>query len=215
MDFWSDFLLRWVLGRTNVRWLDSLLNNWTICSLDIFMSRYSFFFHWTLADASEFRLLRFVAFSLQLLHPAPHYWSSTSSRCWNKFWCFLFVQSACKPSAPIWRGIAESQVGISALFFITLSNILLKSTTFTFLLILALGTFCLMLSGFLFVWPIPLPEHFSFQLEPEDGDVFRGPTHISSSTLYYIIITTGHHYLLTIPSETAMFALTSPPMEKT
>ena len=72
-----------------------------------------------------------------------------------------------------------------------------------------------MLSGFLFVWPIPLPEHFSFQLEPEDGDVFRGPTHISSSTLYYIIITTGHHYLLTIPSETAMFALTSPPMEKT
>ena len=42
-----------------------------------------------------------------------------------------------------------------------------------------------MLSGFLFVWPIPFPEHFSFQLELEDGGVFRDPTLISSSTLYY------------------------------
>ena len=42
-----------------------------------------------------------------------------------------------------------------------------------------------MLSGFLFVWPIPFPEHFSFQLELEDGGVFRDPTLISSSTLCY------------------------------
>ena len=38
---------------------------WTICSFDIFRSRYSFFFHWLLADASEFHL--YVAYSLQLV----------------------------------------------------------------------------------------------------------------------------------------------------
>ena len=54
--------------------------------------------------------------------------------------------------------------GLSAFFFTTLSNILFKSTTSMFLLILALGTSCLMLLGFLFVRPVPShPEQASSQ----------------------------------------------------
>ena len=61
-----------------------------------------------------------------------------------------------------------SGLGLSAFFFTTLSNTILRSTTSTFLLILALGTSCLMLLGFLVVRPVSLPEQGSSQLE--DGD---------------------------------------------
>ena len=64
--------------------------------------------------------------------------------------------------------------GLSAFFFTTLSNTVLKSTTSTFLLILALGTSSLMLLGFFFVRPVPLLEQGSSQLE--DGDDIREPT---------------------------------------
>ena len=65
--------------------------------------------------------------------------------------------------------------GLSAFFFTTLSNTLLRSTTSTFLLILALGTPCLMLLGFIFVRPVPpLPERASSQ-SLEDGDDVREP----------------------------------------
>ena len=64
--------------------------------------------------------------------------------------------------------------GLSAFFFTTLSNNLLRSTTSTFLLVLALGTACLMLLGFLLVRPVPLPEQGSFQ-SLEDSDGVREP----------------------------------------
>ena len=64
--------------------------------------------------------------------------------------------------------------GLSAFFFTTLSNTLLRSTTSTFLLVLALGTSCLMLLGFLFVRPVPLPEQASSR-SLEDGDGVREP----------------------------------------
>ena len=63
--------------------------------------------------------------------------------------------------------------GLSAFFFTTLSNTVLKSTTSTFLLILALGTSSLMLLGFFFVRPVPLPVQGCSQLE--DGDDIREP----------------------------------------
>ena len=63
--------------------------------------------------------------------------------------------------------------GLSAFFFTTLSNTLLKSTTSTFLLILELGTSCLMLLGFLFVRPVTLPERGSSQFS--DGDDVQEP----------------------------------------
>ena len=66
-------------------------------------------------------------------------------------------------------GLVMAGFGLSAFFFTTLSNTLLRSTTSTFLLILALGTSCLMLLGFLFVRPVPPPEQESPELE--DGDV--------------------------------------------
>lgn len=60
-------------------------------------------------------------------------------------------------------------------FFVALSNTLLRwSATSKFLLILALGTFCLMLLSFIFVRPVLLPEQGNSQLE--DGDVVREPT---------------------------------------
>jgi hypothetical protein len=64
--------------------------------------------------------------------------------------------------------------GLSAFFFTTLSNTLLGSTTSTFLLILAFGTSCLMLLGFLFVRPVPFPEQASSQ-SLEDGDDVQDP----------------------------------------
>ena len=62
-------------------------------------------------------------------------------------------------------GLVMAGFGLSAFFFTTLSNTLLRSTTSKFLLILALGTSCLMLLGVLFVRPVPLPEQRSSQLE--------------------------------------------------
>ena len=64
--------------------------------------------------------------------------------------------------------------GLSAFFFTFLSNTLLRSTTSTFLLVLALGTSCLMLFGFLFVRPVPLPEQASPR-SLEDGHDIRKP----------------------------------------
>ena len=64
--------------------------------------------------------------------------------------------------------------GLSAFFFSTLSNTLLRSTTSTFLLILALGTSSLMLLGLISVRPVPLLEQArSHTLE--DGDNVGGP----------------------------------------
>ena len=71
-------------------------------------------------------------------------------------------------------GLVMAGFGLSAFFFTTLSNTLLRSTTSTFLLILALGTSCLMLLGFLVVRPVPLPEQASSQ-SLEDGDDIREP----------------------------------------
>ena len=62
--------------------------------------------------------------------------------------------------------------GLSAFFFTAL---VFKGTTSTFLLILALGTSSLMLLGFFFVRPVPLPEEKSSQLE--DGDDVQEPAH--------------------------------------
>ena len=62
--------------------------------------------------------------------------------------------------------------GLSAFFFTTLSNTLLRSTTSTFLLILALGTSCMMFLGFLLVRPVPLPEQAQ---SSEDADDVREP----------------------------------------
>ena len=67
-------------------------------------------------------------------------------------------------------GLVMAGFGLSAFFFTTLSNTLLRSTTSTFLLILALGSSCLMLLGFLFVRPVPLPEQGDSQLEGGDDD---------------------------------------------
>ena len=64
-------------------------------------------------------------------------------------------------------GLVVAGFGLSAFFFITVSN-LFKSTTSTFLLILALGTSSLMLPG-IFICPIPLPEPSAPQ-SLEDGD---------------------------------------------
>ena len=64
--------------------------------------------------------------------------------------------------------------GLSAFFFTTLSNTLLGNSTSIFLLILALGTSCLMLLGFLFVRPVPLSEQASSQ-SLEGGDDVREP----------------------------------------
>ena len=58
--------------------------------------------------------------------------------------------------------------GLSAFFFTTLSSTLLRSTTSTFLLVLAMGTSCLMLLGFLVVRPVSLPKQGSSQLEDSD-----------------------------------------------
>lgn len=66
--------------------------------------------------------------------------------------------------------------GLSAFFFTTLSNTLLGSTTSTFLLILALGTSSLILLGFFFVHPVPLPEQKSSQWEVQAGDDIREAT---------------------------------------
>ena len=71
-------------------------------------------------------------------------------------------------------GLVLAGYGLSAFFFTTLSNTFLRSTTSTFLLILALGTSSLMFLGFLFVRPIPLPVQWSSQLE--DADDVREPT---------------------------------------
>ena len=165
------FLVALGARTNNVRSLDSLLNNWTICSLDIYSGAGILsFFHWILADASEFRLLRVVAFSPQLLHPAPHYWFS-----------FLFSQriSFCSDLEKD-RGLTRLRLRIIGIHFFTLSNTLLRSTTSTFRPIFTLGTSCLMLWGFLFVCPALFPEHFSFLLELEDGDDFRANPLISS-----------------------------------
>ena len=64
--------------------------------------------------------------------------------------------------------------GLSAFFFTTLSNTLLRSTTSAFLLILALGTSCLMLLGFFVVRPVPLPEQGSSQLEDDEPALSPG-----------------------------------------
>jgi len=65
-------------------------------------------------------------------------------------------------------GLVLAGFGLSAFFFTTLSNTLLRSTTSTFLHILALGTSSLVLLG-VFIRPIPLPDQASSQ-SLEDGD---------------------------------------------
>lgn len=71
-------------------------------------------------------------------------------------------------------GLVIAGFGLSAFFFTTLSNTILRSTTSTFLLILLLGTSSVMLLGFLFVRPVPLPEKATSQCL-EDGDDVREP----------------------------------------
>jgi hypothetical protein len=80
----------------------------------------------------------------------------------------IFLISSQRASA---TGLVVAGFGLSAFFFTTLSNTVLKSTTSTFLLILALGTSSLMLLGFVFVRPVPLPEQESSQFLDGDGDV--------------------------------------------
>ena len=71
-------------------------------------------------------------------------------------------------------GLVMAGFGLSAFFFTTLSNTLLRSTTSTFLLILTIGTSCLMLLGFLFVRPVPIPEQTSSQ-SLENGEDVQEP----------------------------------------
>ena len=60
----ASFFVALGSGTNYVCQFASLLNNWIICLLDIFRCRYSFWFRWILADASEFLLL--IAYSPQL-----------------------------------------------------------------------------------------------------------------------------------------------------
>ena len=52
----ASFFVALGAGTNYVRWLASLLNNWTPCSLDIFRCMYSLCFSWMLADPNEFHI---------------------------------------------------------------------------------------------------------------------------------------------------------------
>ena len=86
--------------------------------------------------------------------------------CYNITLTNLFSQRASI------TGLVFAGFGLSAFFFNTLANTFLGSTTSTFLLILALGTSSMMVLGFFFVRPIPLPDKASSQ-PLEDGDILR------------------------------------------